>query len=78
MFLNIEEIGLHKESHSHKKRNSSFKIILDKNDPFDEKILNLVRKGDLKVSIVGIDEENEETFENYSKKSLHHRGRHTS
>jgi len=62
-----------------KMSHDAYKKGLDKNDPFDQLIIELAQKGILDVSAVEIQQElpDSETQE-YSKKQLPHRGKHTS
>jgi hypothetical protein len=56
-----------------------YQKILNKKDPFDQLILELGRTGVLDVSIVGIkDEYSTPLAEEYSQKSIRHKGKHTS
>jgi hypothetical protein len=61
-----------------KKEKSAFKILLNKKDPLDEQILKLVKNGDLKIGVVQVEEGEKCPYEDYSNKSLFHRGKHTS
>ena len=76
--MNYEEIGLQKTSVSNKVWNSAYKKLLNKKDPLDERILKLVKKGDLKIGVVGVKEGDKQSFEDYSHDSLPRRGKHTS
>jgi hypothetical protein len=62
-----------------KMSHDAYKKGLDKNDPFDQLIIELAQKGILDVSAVEIQQELPalETQE-YSKKQLPHRGKHAS
>jgi hypothetical protein len=65
--------------HHYKKSNDSYTQGLDKDDPFDQLIMELASKGILDVSAVEIHQappapETEE----YSKKLLPHKGKHAS
>ena len=57
---------------------SDYKALLNKKDPLDERILTLVKNGELKIGVVAVKEGDKQSFEDYSHKSLPHRGRHTS
>ena len=60
-------------------KNHRYKKGLDMNDPFDQLIMELAQKGILDVSAVEIHEEpHPPETETYSKKTLPHRGKHTS
>ena len=61
-----------------KRWNSDYKALLNKKDPLDERILTLVKNGELKIGVVEVKEGDKQSFEDYSHKSLPHRGRHTS
>jgi len=61
-----------------KRWNSAYKALLNKKDPLDERILTLVKNGELKIGVVEVKEGDKQSFGDYSHKSLHHRGRHTS
>lgn len=54
-----------------------YKKLLNKKDPLDKQILKLAENGELKVNIVCIEEESEHNLE-YDRKSLFHKGKHTS
>jgi hypothetical protein len=62
-----------------KSSDEKYKKVLNKNDPFDQLIIELGQKGVLDVCVVGIGQEpsSPETHE-YSRKPVHHRGKHTS
>jgi hypothetical protein len=51
---------------------------LNKKDPLDERILELVKNGDLKIGVVRVNEGDKHSFEDYSREPLPRRGRHTS
>ncbi len=56
-----------------------FKKVLDKNDPFDQLIMELGQKGVLDVCVVGIGQEPAALPEQeYSRKPVPPRGKHTS
>ena len=76
--MNYEEIRLQKTSISNKVWNSAYKKLLNKKDPLDERILKLVKNGDLKIGVVGVKEGDKLSFEDYSHDSLPRRGKHTS
>jgi len=61
-----------------KRWNSVYKTLLNKKDPLDERILQLAKNGELKIGVVCVKEGNKHSFEDYSRKSLPHRGKHTS
>jgi len=61
-----------------KKGNLAYKALLNKKDPLDERILKLVKNGELKIGVVQVKDEDIEIFDDYSHKSLPKRGRHTS
>ena len=62
-----------------KKSDRQYRKVLDKNDPFDQLIMELGQKGVLDVCAVEITAENQcpEPHE-YSRKPVFHRWRHTS
>lgn len=76
--MNSEEIGLQKAPTVNKRWKSYYKALLNKKDPLDERILTLVKNGELKIGVVAVKEGDKQSFEDYSHKSLPHRGRHTS
>jgi len=62
-----------------KMSNDAYKKGLDKNDPFDQLIMELAQKGILDVSAVEIQQGSSASEpQDYSKKLLPHRGKHTS
>jgi hypothetical protein len=67
------------EKNHQKRSNDKYKKVLNKNDPFDQLILELAQKGVLGVGVVGIGQESliPETHE-YSRKPVPHLGKHTS
>ena len=67
------------EKNHQKISNNRYKKGLNKNDPFDQLIIDLAQSGKLDVSIVEIKPESTvpQTHE-YSRKSLHHRGEYSS
>ncbi len=69
---------MHKVPIVNKKWKSDYKALLNKKDPLDERILTLVKNGELKIGVVEVKEDDKQSFEDYSHKSLPHRGRHTS
>ncbi len=69
---------MHKVPIVNKKWKSDYKVLLNKKDPLDERILTLVKNGELKIGVVEVKEGDKQSFEDYSHKSLPHRGRHTS
>ncbi len=78
LFLNFEEIGLHKSPIANRRWNLTYKALLNKKDPLDERILELVKNGDLKIGVVRVNEGDKHSFEDYSREPLPRRGRHTS
>jgi hypothetical protein len=65
---------------SHRKdSNMKYKKVLNKDDPFDQLIMELGQKGVLDVCVVDIGQTPPvpETQE-YSRKPVHHRGKHSS
>ena len=78
MFFYFEEIGLHKSSFPNRFWNSAYKALLNKKDPLDVRILELVKNGDLKIGVVRVNEGDKHSFEDYSREHLPRRGRHTS
>ena len=76
--LNSEEIGLQKAPIINKRWDSAYKTLLNKKDPLDERILQLAKNGELKIGVVHVKEGDRHSFEDYSHKSLPHRGKHTS
>jgi len=69
---------MQKTPNGNKKWKSDYKALLNKKDPLDERILTLVKSGDLKIGVVEVKEGDKQSFEDYSHKSLPHRGRHIS
>jgi hypothetical protein len=67
------------EKNRQKTSHNRYKKVLDKNDPFDQLILELAQKGTLDVGVVEIRQESSvpETHE-YSRKLLLHRGKYIS
>lgn len=64
---------------NHQKRsNGACEKVLDTDDPFDQLIMELAQKGILDVSAVEIQESPASETQEYSKKSLPHRGKHIS
>ena len=64
--------------HLHAKR-VKYQRVLNKNDPFDQLILELGQTGVLDVSVVGIGAEpSVGVTDEYSRKSVPSRGKHTS
>ena len=76
--MDPEETGLQKAPNVNKRWKSDYKALLNKKDPLDERILTLVKNGELKIGVVEVKEGDKQSFEDYSHKSLHHRGKHTS
>jgi hypothetical protein len=67
------------EKHRQKMSDRKYQKVLDKNDPFDQLILELGQKGVLDVCVVGIGKEQPAPQENeYSRKPVPPRGKHTS
>ncbi len=67
------------EKNHQKASDVKYKKVLNKNDPFDQLILELGQKGVLDVCVVGIGEEPVVLPENeYSRKPVPPRGKHTS
>jgi hypothetical protein len=69
---------LHKSSIANRFWNSAYKALLNKKDPLDVRILELVKNGDLKIGVVRVNEGDKHSFEDYSREPLPRRGRHTS
>ena len=69
---------MQKATLSNKKEKSAFKTLLNKKDPLDEQILKLVKNGELKIGVVQVDNGDKSSYDDYSHKSLSHRGKHTS
>jgi hypothetical protein len=65
---------------SHQKSvDERFKKVLNKNDPFDQLILNLITTGALDVAVVDIGLKSKGfSVHHYSRKSLFHHGKHSS
>jgi hypothetical protein len=55
-----------------------YRKLLNKKDLFDKQILKLVKHGELSIGVVEIKEPKEAYQDKYSKRSLPHRGKHTS
>ena len=55
-----------------------YKKLLNKKDPLDRQILELSKKGQLNVQVVELKREAGNPSEKYTRKSLPHRGKHTS
>jgi hypothetical protein len=65
--------------HHHKMSDDKYKKVLDKDDPFDQLIMELASKGILDVSAVEIQQESlAPDSQEYSKKLLPHKGKHAS
>jgi hypothetical protein len=67
------------EKNHQKKSNERYKKVLNKNDPFDQLIMELAQKGILDVCAVEIGQESSipETHK-YSRKLVPYRGKYTS
>ena len=63
--MNFEEIGLHKSPIANRRLNSAYKVLLNKKDPLDERILELVKNRDLKIGVVRVNEGDKRSFEDY-------------
>jgi len=62
-----------------KSHGAGFQKVLNKKDPFDQLILELGQSGVLDVSMVGLgDAHSSPQSEEYSRKPIPHKGRHTS
>ena len=57
---------------------SDYKKILNKKDPFDKEILNLVKQGELKIGVVGIKESSGYNSDKYNRNPIHRRGKHSA
>ena len=57
---------------------SDYKKVLNKKDPFDKEILNLVKQGELKIGVVGIKEPSEHNPDKYNRNPIHRRGKHSA
>ena len=57
---------------------SDYKKVLNKKDPFDKQILNLVKQGELKIGVVGIKESNGYNSDKYNRNPIHRRGKHSA
>jgi len=68
------------EKNDKKGKETDYTRLLNKNDPLDRRILELAEKGKLNVEAVKVHENSESRypFDGYSRKSLPHRGKHTS
>lgn len=67
------------ESSQKKGSNEKYKKVLNKDDPFDQLIIELGQKGVLDVCVVGIGNEPAKPDNHaYSRKPVHHRGKHSS
>jgi hypothetical protein len=51
---------------------------LNKDDPIDNAILELIEEGKLTIGFVKINDDNKEDTEEYSRDILHHRGKNIS
>jgi hypothetical protein len=63
-----------------KREKKDYNRFLNRNDPLDHLILKLAEKGKLKVEVVKIDDNSKSRCfsDSYSRKSLPHRGKHSS
>jgi hypothetical protein len=67
------------EKNHQKTQGVGYQKVLNKKDPFDQLILELGQKGVLDVSVVGInDKQTTPPANEYSRKSLPSKGKHTS
>ena len=67
------------EKNHHKASEVKYKKVLNKKDPFDQLIMELGQKGVLDVCVVGIGQEpSVPTGQEYSRKPVPPRGKHTS
>jgi hypothetical protein len=67
------------EKRHQKTQGAGYQRMLDKNDPFDQLILELGQKGALDVCVVGIgDKQPAPNEREYSKRTLRLKGRHSS
>ena len=65
-------------SANNKTKKLDYKKLLNKKDPLDKQILKLAKQGKLKIGVVSIKEENEQSSEKHSYKHPSPRGEHTS
>jgi hypothetical protein len=67
------------EKNHQKESEVKYRKVLNKNDPFDQLILELAKTGTLDVTVVGIGTENKQHPEHeYSRKPLPRHGKHSS
>jgi hypothetical protein len=71
-------VEMRDETPQYKVLESNHKKLLNKMDPLDNLILDLVSQGKLKLGTVGVKEGNKNSFKDYTKRMLLHRGKHTS
>ena len=57
---------------------SDYKKVLNKKDPFDKQILNLVKQGELKIGVVGIKESSGYNSDKYNRNPMPRRGKHSA
>ena len=58
--------------------NSDYKKLLDRREPLDKLILELVNKGELDIGFVEVNDSKDHQLKKYSRNSIPHRGKHTS
>ena len=67
------------EKHNQKNSKVNYKKLLDKNDPFDQLIMELGQKGVLDICAVEVHEEPQKTpRQEYNRKPIPPKGKHTS
>lgn len=67
------------EKENKKMTDRKIKKVLDKNDPFDQLIMELGKKGVLDVCVVGIGQQSADASEHpYTRKPVPPRGKHSS
>jgi len=59
-------------------RDVKYDKFLNKNDPIDNAILELIEEGKLKIGFVKINDDNRGDIQDYSRDVLPHRGKKTS
>jgi hypothetical protein len=57
---------------------SDYKRVLNRKDPFDKEILNLVKQGELKIGVVEIKEPSENISDKYERNPMHRRAKHSA
>jgi hypothetical protein len=57
---------------------SDYEKILDRREPLDKLILELVNNGELDIGFVKVNSDKDNKLNKYSQDSIIHRGKHTS